>query len=304
RAQAALRQLNNPASVALLPRLVGADQLTAANAASSTSASLARLIGSPVGGLAVGLGGIGAVVVIDAVTFLAVAAATTLVRADTSPIVHHPGDADGAGGGAVTPGVRAGLRAITEHPRLRWLLIVNSLGQVSQGFFLVLFVVFVVDRLGGGGTEVGVIRGSMAVGALVGAAVIARTAHRCDPIVLLATGYVGMGVTAFAFWNAPSLTTTFWIYPLLFGLSGVPGSALSIGSFTAVQTFSPPGALGRVVGTAGALEAVTRALGSLLAGALVDERTLTALLDVQAAVYVGCGVLAVVTLRRLDSIHR
>ena len=77
-AQAMLTQINNPASMALLPRVVSPGQLTVANAANSTSMSLARLIGSPLGGLAVGLGGIEAVVVIDSISFLVVALAVGL----------------------------------------------------------------------------------------------------------------------------------------------------------------------------------------------------------------------------------
>lgn len=42
-AQAMLMQINNPASAAMVPRVVKSDQLTVANAANSTSQSLARL---------------------------------------------------------------------------------------------------------------------------------------------------------------------------------------------------------------------------------------------------------------------
>jgi MFS family permease len=161
----------------------------------------------------------------------------------------------------------------------------------------VLFVVFVVERLGGGGVEVGVVRGSMAVGAIAGAAVIMRRSERWRAERLFAVGFLGMGTASFVFWNAPSVTTAFWLYPLLFGLSGVPGSALGIGSATCVQRWSPPGMLGRVVGTSGALAALARASGSLVAGALAGDRSLTALLDVQSAIYVACGVLALLLVR-------
>lgn len=291
-AQALLTQVNNPASAALLPRVVAPDQLTVANAANSTSASLARLIGSPLGGLAVGLGGIGTVVLIDGLSFIAVAIATAMVRADTSPIV-----SDATTGEDVTPGVRAGVLAIRGHRSLRALILVDAFGQIAQGFFLVLFVVFVVRRLHGGGVDVGVIRGSMAVGAIISAAVIAKFADRFGPVTLLTAGYFGMGVISMLFWNAPALTTTLWVYMVVFGLSGIPGSAMGIGLFTAVQRFSPAGMLGRVVGMAGALDALARAAGSLLAGVLVSRVDLVVLLDAQSAIYIACGVLAYVFIR-------
>ncbi len=81
--QAALSQLNNPANVALLPRLVRPGQLTAANAALSASSSVARLVGAPLGGVVVAVGGLAAVVVIDLVSFLAVAIAVCVHQRPT-----------------------------------------------------------------------------------------------------------------------------------------------------------------------------------------------------------------------------
>ncbi|NMD25880.1 MAG: MFS transporter, partial [Actinobacteria bacterium] len=48
--QGLLREVNAPASFALVPRIVPAEQLTAANAANAAGGSLARLIGSPIQG--------------------------------------------------------------------------------------------------------------------------------------------------------------------------------------------------------------------------------------------------------------
>lgn len=291
-AQAMLTQINNPASVALLPRVVRSDQLAVANAANSTSQSMARLIGSPLGGLAVGLGGIGAVVIIDAATFLAVAGAMVFVRADTRPITH-----DAETGQAVDGGVRAGLKAINARTRLRSLLIIVTFAQIAQGFFLLLFVVFVVRELNGGGVEVGIVRGTMAFGAILGAFVIGRYAKRWAPWQLLTFGYLGMGTTGLLFWNAPVVTTQIWLYLILFGLSGVPGSALGIGMFSAVQQLSPPGMMGRVVGVAGAGDVLARACGSLLAGFLLSRTHLIVLLDIQATIYLACGALVFFALR-------
>ena len=61
-AQALLQQVNDPASFALVPRMVTEDQLVQANAANSTASSIARLVGAPLGGIAIGLGGLTTVV--------------------------------------------------------------------------------------------------------------------------------------------------------------------------------------------------------------------------------------------------
>ncbi len=290
--QAMLTQINNPASIAVVPRVVGPDQLTAANAANSMSSSLARLIGSPLGGVVVGVAGIEAVVVVDGLTFLGVALAMAFVRTDTSPIT-----TDERTGETVDAGVRAGLRTVFGRRRIRALVLIDALGQVAQGFFVVLFVVFVIDELQGGGIEVGLIRGSMAVGAIVGALLISRHANRFGPITLLTAGYVGMGTVALVFWHTPAVTSDIWVYMVVFLLSGFPGAALGIGLFTAMQQFSPPGTLGRVAGVGGALGALARALGSLVAGVLVASTDLIRLLDVQGGLYLVCGLLAWVFIR-------
>ncbi len=281
--QAALSQLNNPANVALLPRLVADDQLTSANAALSASRSMARLIGSPLGGLVVAAGGLAPVVLVDAVSFLAAAAAVAWITADTRPV--------GAHADAVPTGVRAGLRAVAANPPLASVLTIHGIAQIAQGGFVVLFVVYVIDAVGGDGGAVGIIRGTMAVGAVVGAAIIGRLGPRVAPLLLLAVGYLGMGAVSLVFWNAAGWTTAIGVFVILFALSGLPGAALHVGLFTVVQTTSPPGTLGRVAGVLMASEAIGASIGSILAGVLVDHVALVPLLDAQAGVYVFCGVL-------------
>lgn len=287
-AQSALNQLNNPANVALLPRVVGPDGLATANAALSAAESAARLIGSPLGGVLVAWGGLGPVVVVDAVSFVLAAAAAALLTTDTSPLASAE-----EGGGTV----RQGLRTVRTHRPLAPLLSIHAFAQLAQGAFVVLFVVFVVDTLGDDGRGLGLIRGVMAVGALVGSAAIARLATGLDPTRLFAVGLLGMGVVSLAFWNAPALTTALWVYVLLFSVSGLPGAALTVGLFTTLQTASPPQALGRVAGILSAGDALGVTVGSIVAGLLVDRLDLGALLNAQAAIYLGAGLLALVLLR-------
>lgn len=287
-AQSALNQINNPANVALIPRVVPADELTSANAALSAAQSSARLIGSPLGGLLVAWGGLAPVVILDAASFVLVAVAATFLRADTKPLVSPEGE-----GGTL----REGLRVVRSNRPLAPLLSTQSLSQVAQGAFVVLFVVFVVDILGDDGSGLGIIRGVMAVGGLIGAAVIARLATRLDPTTLFAAGLVGMGAVSLVFWNAPTRTTTLWVYILLFSVSGLPGAALSVGLFTTLQTATPPHALGRVTGIMAAGDAIGVTTGSILAGLLVDHVDLNTLLNTQATIYLITGLLAFVLVK-------
>lgn len=288
-AQAALTQLNDPANVALLPRVVDQDELATANAALTAAVSLARLIGAPLGGVLVAFGGLGPVVLVDAVSFLLVALAVVFIRSDTDPV---PSASDQRGG------VIDGLRTVRATPPLTTILVVQSVAQLAQGLFVVLFVVFVVQTLGDDGSGLGIIRGAMAIGALVGAAVIAKVATRVEPPLLFAFGLIGMGVVSALFWNAPTVTVALWVYVVLFSLSGIPGSAVTVGVFTTVQTVTPPDTIGRVGGLLGAGDALGVATGSIAAGLLVDRVELELLLNGQALIYVSTGVVTAVLLGR------
>jgi MFS family permease len=143
----------------------------------------------------------------------------------------------------------------------------------------------------------------MAVGAVLGAALIARMADRVDPLRLIVAGFIGMGLVSLVFWNAPRVSDALWIYILLFALSGIPGSALAVGIVTTVQTDSPPAVLGRVVGVMRSVESIGQAGASILAGVLVDAVPLNALLDAQAIVYLVCGLLALALVRRYGGVR-
>ncbi len=292
-AQAILNTVNDPANIAIVPRLVDREQLTQANAALSASMSVARLVGAPLGGLVLAVGGLDAVVVADAVSFAICAVAVAAIRMPTDPL----DDGSPTDGAPSAHGVRSGLRIVRHHPTLRVQMLVFGLGQVAQGGFLLLFVVFVVDVLGHDATAVGTIRGTMAIGAVVGAALIARRARSGDPTRLVGVAYVGMGTVALVFWNSSYVTHAVWIMCVLFALSGLPGSGLQVGHTTTMQRAAPPAALGRVAGLWGATDAIGTALGAIAGGLLVDRAPVMLLLDVHAAIYLAAGLLAMAFLR-------
>ncbi len=80
-----LEQLFVPAEVALLPQLVGEDHLVPANSMSSLNRNLARLVGPVVGGAVVAFGGLTAVVVVDAASFLVAAVLIALISPAAEP---------------------------------------------------------------------------------------------------------------------------------------------------------------------------------------------------------------------------
>jgi MFS family permease len=284
--QGLLQQVNDPASFALVPRIVPTEQLVQANSANAAATSIARLVGSPLGGIAVAAGGLPAVVVIDAITFLAVAVATSFVTTPTASLaVTEEGTS-----GPPKVRVRDGWTEIRRHRGLTGYLGVQALAWMAFAMFPVLFIVFVVDILDGDEAIVGIIRGMAAFGGIVASVLLGRLAKDADPVKLMMWGYIGLGVVAFVFINISVVTTALWVFLALFALSGFPNITSQVGAATTAQRLCPPEILGRLQGLLSAATATGALVGTLVAGLLVDVVDVKALLNVQAALYVGCGL--------------
>jgi MFS family permease len=332
--EASLAQLNDPARNALVPSLVAADDLVGANALIGLNSNLARLAGSPLGGILVELSGLPGLVIGDAVSFLLGAALIALVGRSRGPArragADHPNPPDhGAparegspsSGSAVPvvhnppapaltavatpdpPGAQGvlgewvdGLRVTLGNRQLRWGLVVNGLAAVAQGIFTVLFVVFVARELGGDGADVGLLRGVQAIGGLLGGVLVVGMARQLRPGRLLGTSLLVFALIDLAIWNGPVLTTAAWLYLGLFVAAGIPGVGVLTGLTALVQEHAGDAYLGRVFATyLGGFNGLM-AVGMLLAGLLGDTLGVVTVLNGQAALYLLAGVIAVATL--------
>ena len=296
--QSCLARLCSPAKAALVPSVVERDDLTAANSLSAVADNLARLIGSPLGGLVLQVVGLPGVVILDAMTYVA----SSLLISGVRPVVKAASPV--AVPGSTRGGLRRlaadwldGVRSIGREPRLRAVVLIGALSQLSQGIFVVLFVVFVLDRLHGTPGDVGLIRGVQAIGGIAGGILVGAIARRTSPRGLIGWGFVLFGLVGLATWNLPAMTTAIGFYLGLFVAAGIPGVATMTGLVTSLQALTPPTHLGRVYATFEAAAGALAAVGVLAAGALADRFGVVAILDFQALLYVGCGVLALVALR-------
>ncbi|MEZ5271169.1 MAG: hypothetical protein R2694_02515 [Ilumatobacteraceae bacterium] len=159
-------------------RVVADDELAVANAALSASASLARLGGARRRGLlwsrqdwAGGGGG----------RQLDRAVALGFLAPHRPP---HPDGADEPKGGG-----RQGRADAAPPPTMLALHGTNATPRWVRGD-----VAVIVETLGDDGGAVGIIRGTMAIGALAGAALVGRFARRVPSTTLYAAGLVGMGL--------------------------------------------------------------------------------------------------------------
>jgi predicted MFS family arabinose efflux permease len=300
--EAALAQLNDPARNALVPSLVARADLVGANALIGLNSNLARLVGSPLGGILVEVAGLPGLVVGDAASFLLGAALIALVRpdaggSDRAPEVVHSPRPDPRRAGVVREWVD-GLRVTVGDPGLRWGLVVNGLAGVAQGIFTVLFVLFVTRVLGGDGADVGLLRGVQAIGGLLGGVLVVGLATRLEAGRLLGVSLLVFAAIDLAIWNGPVLTTADWLYLGLFVAAGIPGVGVLTGLTSLVQERTAAAYLGRVFATyLGSFNGLM-ALGMLLAGLLGDTLGVVAVLNAQAGLYLLAGLIAVATLGR------
>ncbi|GAA1439135.1 MFS transporter [Leifsonia poae] len=309
--EACLGAIVNPAKQALVPRLVDAEQLGSGNALMAVSDNLSRLIGSPLGGLTFALVGLPGVVLIDAATYLVSAGLVALSR----PSPHAVADTAVAAGAATDPHdaplprlhfFRQWLDGMSTIRRVRPLgavTAITTLGQFAQGIFLVLFIVYVVQQLGAGDTEVGLLRGVQAIGGVAGGLLTGVLIRRFTPRALVGWGYIVFAVISAITWNLYPVTTLVWVYAGLFIAAGIPAVATGTGMITIVQRVTPPDALGRVIASITTFTGAAQGLGLLVAGVLVEKIDVVAILNGQAAVYLLCGVLALALLREATSTH-
>ena len=300
--EAALGQLNDPARNALVPSLVRGDDLVGANALIGLNSNLARLVGSPLGGVLVELAGLPGLVIGDAVSFLLGATLIALVR---SPSSRRSVAEQSSGRRRVSTALGGvgrewvdGLRVTVRDYGLRWGLVVNGMAAVAQGIFTVLFVLFVAEELGGDGADVGLLRGVQAIGGLLGGVLVVGLARRLEAGRLLGVSLLVFALVDLAIWNGPMVTTALWLYLGLFVAAGIPGIGILTGLTALVQERTDDAYLGRVFATYYGSFNGLMALGMLAAGLLGDAVGILPVLNGQAALGMLAGVVALATLGR------
>ena len=278
--EAALAALFDPAKNALLPTLVGPDDLVSANSLVGLNQNLGRLVGAPLGGLLLAIGDLRAIVAADAASFLlaVVLIAGVRVAAATASAPSPPAADRPAGRPFTRRTVSVGL-------------LVTGVASVAQGVFVVLYVVFVARVLHGDAAETGLLRGVQAIGAIGGGLLLAVTA-RIRPARLVGLSCLVFGLVALATWNAPRLTTAVPLYVALFVLAGVPGVAMMAGMVTVLQQSTVDGERGKVFAALGMVSAAGQAIGMVGAGLLGDRLGTVTVLNGQAGMYLLAGFLA------------
>jgi MFS family permease len=266
--------LGGPAFLALVPELLPVEQLTQANALTSTSSELAsNLIGPAFGGLAVAGVGTGAAFGFDAASFLIAAGCLSLLHRRTRPA---------ASGKSVLAEVAEGIHYIVSRRWLFTLLVGAAIANlVGLGPYMVLVPVLVRHVLHASPLALGLVYASAGAAGVVASLVVARLG---SPRHLLETMWAAYGTSGLLL-AAISFAPSVWVTAILVaGSAGliVYGDVLY---FTKLQTSVPRHLMGRVSSAAFVMVGTLTPLGMILGG--FGAATLGA-----RGTFLLCGILA------------
>ena len=146
-----------------IPGLVERRHLTEANSKLQTSWSLAGIVGPGLGGLLIGLISAPVTMSLDAISFVASALVLFAVRRP------EPEPVQASEHAAMWPSIKEGLGTVFSSPLLRALLSQSAVFNLCYHAMSTVFVVYAVRYLGLSALQLGMVIGSVSVGALAGA---------------------------------------------------------------------------------------------------------------------------------------
>ncbi|MGI8714783.1 MAG: MFS transporter [Solirubrobacteraceae bacterium] len=290
--QSALSAMFEPAENALLPSLVPTGELVSANSLVALGGGVARLVGGPLGGLLLAAGDLRAIVIADVASYAL--AAALIRRVPATPFRR----ATPIGADRPTAPSSARFLEVLRHRRVRVALAVTFVADIAQGIFLVLFVVFVAQRLHGGAGETGLLRGVQAIGAIGAGLVLTAVARHRTPVSLMRDGALAFGVVSLLVWNLPALTTSTAVFAGLFAIAGAPGVFMVTGMISFLQQSGEEHERGRIFGALGLADNLGEGVGMIAAGVLTGPLGLSTILDLQGCIYLAVGVLVASALGR------
>ena len=185
------------ADSAMLPLIVPGEGRLTANALNGQVGHVARLVGGAVGGVVAATGGLGAVVVVDAASFLLAALLVQLIRTPTKPPREVDADAATGAAAAVRRAAvewREGASTVRRSRVLKVLLVFSLITAVGEGIMGTLFTPYVKDVLEGNAATLGTVSSAQAIGGILGGFVAAAAGRRWSSRALFGWGAVVFGL--------------------------------------------------------------------------------------------------------------
>ena len=289
--QASIGTFFTPARGALLPRVVPAEGLLAANSITQATRVIAGVVGTGLAGLIVGVAGVTwPAFVVDAVTFLGSAVIVMGVPA----AIGRPGAAAHTAssvGGAVAEGLR-----VVAGSRVLWTtLLALAISMFGLGAVNVLFLPLIVSVLAVNPAWLGAVELAQSASMILSAGLVAVLAARLRPTIIT-VGILGAGVLV----GLTGAATSIWhVIVLLFGI-GWFVTPLQASIVTIMQTNVPDAARGRVMSTMQASMSGASVASMALAGAFGDLLGIREVFFVAAAIVIGGGIASALLYRGTD----
>ena len=268
-----------PAEGALLPSLVGPEELLVANALAALNTRLARVAGLAAGGALLGALGLDAVVVVDAVSFFAAALLIAGVAAPAAARKAGP-----------LPGFARewgeGLRLVRRDHTVGVLF--GVLGAMTFGGTMLdpLTAPWVRDVLHRGPAVFAWLMAVHGAAGIAGSLLVGRFQARLAPRTLMGWGSIVAAAMLAVRFNVPVVELTF----VLAAAGGVTSVASSVGAQTLIQQSVRDEYRGRVLGALGASGALLSLAGAAVGGILGEAIGIVPALDVATALVGLSGV--------------
>ena len=242
--------------VAVMPRLVGAGDLAAANAARIGITSLCVIAGPALGAALLLLSSTAVVFAVNGATFLIGAAVVTVLPREA---LRRPAFAVEEVHASIRADLAVGWRALREHPDALALVGADVVSSAIYGALTVLFVL-VGERLGLGAAGYGYLLSALGVGGVLSAGLAHRAASSDRPRRALVVAAAAIGVSLVVFTLSGSLAVAI----VLAAAIGAGLFATEVVADTTLQRSLDPAVFARAYGLA-----VPACVAGIAAGALL-----------------------------------
>ena len=249
-----------PAQSALLPSLARSpEELTAANATSTTLESVGFFVGPALGGLLLAVTSVGAVFTLAAALFLWSAFVLGRIGSDSR-------GGPGIEGDSILREALAGFRAIAAERRLRLIVGLYGAQTLAAGILRVLLVVTAFQVLDLGPSGVGFLNSAVGIGALAGMLVMLTLIGTSRLAAVFRLGILLWGVPLVLLGIWPSVAAAV----ILLGVLGVGNTLVDVAGLTLLQRAAPDEVRARVFGVLESVFLWTIAIGAILAPLLTS----------------------------------
>ncbi len=288
--QATIGTFFSPARGALIPRVVPADGLLAANSIGQATRVIASVVGSALAGLIVGVAGLTwPAFVLDAATF----GMSVLLVLGVSRSVGKPSDAERVAASGVGASVIEGLRMIGGSRTLATTLLALAVAMLGLGAVNVLFLPLIVNVLQVSPVWLGAVDIAQSASMILSAGLIAVLAARLRPTTIVTVGIVA---TAVLIGLVGATTDVVQVLVLLFAI-GWFITPLQAAVVTLFQTGVPDSGRGRAMATLQAAMSGASIASMALAGVFGDLVGVRMVFALAGAVVFAGGVAAALLYR-------